>query len=450
MKEGVSAFEHVHADPTKSESRDFPSGTSRPGVRGWPEPALGRAEFGALMAPLGPFGPAPRLAAGVSGGPHSLALALLAADWARRRGGDLLALVVDHGLRPESGSEAEGVVAALARRGIAGRVLRLGLPPGTGLQERARAGRLAAMLETCVETGRPWLLLGHHRADQAETVLFRALRGSGPAGLAAMAPARAEASALVLRPLLGVAPARLGPVVARSGIPPVRDPTNADARFARTALRSTLADPAGTGPAIFTLAEAASAFRRRRVKAEATLARRLAAAARLHAEGYAEIDAEALGEDGIADAAVASLLRAVGGAERPPPVEAARRLRLRGVGTLSGAWLRRRGGGGWRLLREPGAAAVGPAVPARFGILWDRRFRMTGPGATDCTVSALRTPPPEVKAAARGLPATLLATFPAVRHNGALVAVPALLYPDPETCARFALVFAPAGGPVSG
>jgi tRNA(Ile)-lysidine synthase len=402
------------------------------------------------MAPLGPFGPSPRLAAGVSGGPHSLALALLAADWARRRGGDLLALVVDHGLRPESGSEAESVVGALARRRIEGRVLRLGLPPGAGLQERAREGRLAAMLRACAETGRPWLLLGHHRADQAETLLFRALRGSGPAGLAAMAPARAEASALVLRPLLGVAPTRLARVAARSGIVPVRDPTNVDSRFARTGLRRALADPAGTGLAVSALAEAASAFRRRRAGAEAALAARLAAAALIHAEGYAEIDAEALGEDGIADAALAALLRIVGGAERPPPAAAARLLRLRGAGTLSGAWLRRRGsgGGGWRILREPGA--VGPAVPARPGMLWDGRFRMTGPGAGDCMIDALRRPPPGATAAARRLPATVLATFPAVRRNGALVAVPALLYPDPETCARFALVFAPAGGPISG
>jgi hypothetical protein len=54
---------------------------------------LTAAEFAALMRPLGPFGAAPRLAAGVSGGPDSLAMALLAADWTKTRGGDLLALV---------------------------------------------------------------------------------------------------------------------------------------------------------------------------------------------------------------------------------------------------------------------------------------------------------------------------------------------------------------------
>ena len=73
-----------------------------------------------------------------------------------------------------------------------------------------------------------------------------------------------------------------------------------------------------------------------------------------------------------------------------------------------------------------------------------------GPGAPDCAVGALQTPPPGLEHAARGLPATILATFPAVRRDSALVAVPALLYPSPETCARFALVFAPAGGPAAG
>ena len=56
------------------------------------------------MTALGPFEPAPRIAAGVSGGADSMALALLADAWARERGGSLLALIVDHGLRAESGS----------------------------------------------------------------------------------------------------------------------------------------------------------------------------------------------------------------------------------------------------------------------------------------------------------------------------------------------------------
>ena len=90
-------------------------------------PPLSEDDFAALMAPLGPFGPAPRLSVGVSGGPHSLALTLLAQAWARRRGGDVLALVADHGLRAGSAAEAAHVARLLAVQGVTVQVLRLGL-----------------------------------------------------------------------------------------------------------------------------------------------------------------------------------------------------------------------------------------------------------------------------------------------------------------------------------
>ena len=79
--------------------------------------------FAARMASLGPFAPAPRLAAGVSGGADSLALALLADEWARSRGGTLLALIVDHGLRPAAAPEAALTAERLAAHGISARIL---------------------------------------------------------------------------------------------------------------------------------------------------------------------------------------------------------------------------------------------------------------------------------------------------------------------------------------
>ncbi len=409
---------------------------------------VGQEEFAALMAPLGPFGPASRILAGVSGGPHSLALALLADAWARRRGGALLACIVDHGLRPESAAEAVGVAALLAGRGIAARILPLGLPPGPGLQARARAGRHAALLEACRAAGAPWLLLGHHRADQAETLLFRALRGSGAAGLAAMPPARAEAAALVLRPLLGLPPARLEAVVAAAGLLPVRDPSNADRRFARIALRAALGDPAGEGLASAALAGAARAFAARRGRAEAALAARLARAARLFPTGHATIDPAALGTDRAAEAALAALIRTVAGAEFPPPPEAVAALLRRGEGTLAGTWLRQRGPG-WILLREPGAVA--PPVPAEAGMRWDGRFRLREGGRPGHSLGALGArDAAALRAWAPHWPAALLATLPAIREHGMLAAVPLLGYPDLQSCAAFALDFAPAGGPVTG
>ncbi|MBW8271224.1 tRNA lysidine(34) synthetase TilS [Caldovatus sp. SYSU G05006] len=441
------------------------------------------------MAPLGPFGAAPRIAAGVSGGPHSLALALLADRWARARGGTLLALVVDHGLRPESAAEAQGVAALLAGRGIGARVLRLGLAPGgTRLQERARAARMAALLGACREAGAPWLLLGHHRGDQAETLLFRALRGSGTAGLAGMAPVRAAAEALVLRPLLGVAPARLEAVVAAAGLAPVRDPSNADGRFARVRLRAALGDPGGTGAATAALAAAAAAFAARRAAAEAAMADRLAAAAAVRPEGFAWLDPAALGRDAVAEAALGELVRLIGGAAFAPGREAVRRLAARlgegaarGGATLAGVRLQvmpEAGQGSARrvlLVREAAAARRAAAVPAVPGAVWDGRFRVgrsggapppgdgapSAParpgwhiaalgGAEDGAVPAGLRRTLRRAATRRGVPGLALAGLPAVRdERGRLVAVPALGYPEAGGAAGLVLDFAPAGGPLA-
>lgn len=392
------------------------------------------------MQSLGPFGAGPLLAAGVSGGAHSLALALLGTHWARQRGGSLLALIVDHGLRHDSAAEAATTAAQLARHGIAARIMTLRVEPGPGLQARAREARLAAMLDACAAAGRPWLLLGHHRADQAETVLLRGLAGSRGPGLAGMIPARPAGAALILRPLLGVAPAALEAVCAAAGLVPARDPSNADPRFTRVRVRASLADPAGTGDATAALAEAAHRFASRRARLAAGVAARLAAAATLHPTGAVRLDLAALGDDAIADAAMAALLRVVSGRAHAPAVAAVAALRRRGGGTLGGARLT-----GRLLLRE--AAAMAPPVPASPGAIWDGRFRLVGPGDPAATLGALglETPP--------GLPpvsAVLRPTLPAIRRAGVLLAIPPLCFPSPAICATFALLHGPSSGPATG
>jgi tRNA(Ile)-lysidine synthase len=407
-------------------------------------PGLTDADFAALIAPLGPFGAAPRLAAGVSGGPHSLALAVLADAWARARGGDLLALVADHGLRAESAAEADGVATLLAARGVKVRVLRLGLAGGAGLQARARAARMAALGAAAAADGRPWLLLGQHRGDQAETLLFRALRGSGQAGLAGMAAARDGGGVLVLRPLLGVAPAALEAVVAMAGLAPVRDPSNTDPRFARVRLRAALADPGGEGAGIAALAAAATAFGERRERSAAALAARLAAAAEIRPEGFVVIDPVALGRDGVAAAALAQLARLVGGGGLAPASARAARLLAAGHGTLGGAWLRPRAGGRWLMARDPGALA--PPVPARASAQWDRRFRLLGQGRPGWMMGALGDGATAMRGRS-GLPSSVLCALPAIRDpHGALAAVPMLDYPSAEACRPFATLFAPGLG----
>lgn len=382
------------------------------------------------MAVFGPFPPAPRIAVGVSGGPDSLGLILLAEAWARARGGDALALVADHGLRPDSAAEAAGVAARLAARGIAARVLALHLAGGARVQERARAARLAALAEAAAEAGRPWLLLGHQRRDQAETLAFRAARGSGADGLAGMPLLRREGAALLCRPLLDVPPEALEAVCAAAEVAPVRDPSNRDRRFARVRLRATLDSPQERA-----LAAAAAAAAGRRAAREAALAARIGLAAAWHPGGALRLDPAALGHDALARSALTRLVAAVSGAASPPSPAAVARLLEAGRGSLAGAVWR----GRW-LVRE--AALCTRPVAARPDARWDGRWRLEGTGDPGAEIGALG-PAPALRALAPGLPAAALAALPAVRRGGALVAVPSLCWPDAETAARFALRFAP-------
>ena len=205
----------------------------------------------------------PALVLAVSGGPDSTALLWLAARWRkrRRRGPTLLAVTVDHGLRPEARREAAAVKRLAARLGIAHRTLRwTGRKPTSGLQERARDARYQLIGQAAARAGATCVLTAHTLDDQAETVLFRMARGSGLTGLAGMARVRplvmadgqaqggaAAASAFLVRPLLDVPKSRLVATVRAAQIAAADDPSNRDPRFTRTRLRALMPALAGEG-----------------------------------------------------------------------------------------------------------------------------------------------------------------------------------------------------------
>ena len=200
---------------------------------------LDEARFATLMAPLGPFEARPRLAVAVSGGPDSLALCLLADRWARRRGGAVVGLIVDHGLRPESAGEAGQTAAWLGAREIGSQILTWpGQKPTVGIQAAARHARYRLLGGWCRAAGVLHLLTAHHRGDQAETVALREARASGPDGLAGMAAVRELAGLRLLRPLLGVQKAALVAVLDAARQPWLEDPSNRAQGFARARLRS--------------------------------------------------------------------------------------------------------------------------------------------------------------------------------------------------------------------
>ncbi len=395
---------------------------------------LAAAEFAALLRPLGPFEPRPRLAVAVSGGADSLALALLSDAWARERGGGALALIVDHGLRPASAREAMGTATKLAARQIPSRLLTgPGLAAGPARAARARSYRYALLRDACRRDGIPHLLLAHHVADQAETIIMRALSGSGPAGLAGMPALTEETNLRLLRPLLMVPPMRLRATVAAAGLDWVEDPSNVDPSALRARLRELRADRDGGGAATAALAVAGRALGLARAEQDAEIAALFAERIVFRPEGFALLPAEPM-----PPAALRALVAAVAGSAFPPATSSLTALAAAPrPATLGRVRLLQAGrlGDGLLMVRED--RFVAPPVPARPGAVWDRRFRLLSRVAPEMAY------PPGAMLGALGddaaklrrlspLPAAVLRVMPAVRQDQRLIAVPHLGWSDPD------------------
>lgn len=193
----------------------------------------------------------------VSGGPDSVALMWLAARWRRSlaRGPQLMVVTVDHGLRVEAAREAREVKRLAAGLGLTHRTLRWrGTKPTTGLPAAAREARYRLLAQAARAAGASHVLTAHTRDDQAETVLMRLVRGSGIAGLSAMARFTERDGLVLARPLLDVPKSRLVATLKRARIGFADDPTNHDAAFTRPRLRALLPQLAAEGGDARTLA----------------------------------------------------------------------------------------------------------------------------------------------------------------------------------------------------
>ncbi|MGY2809320.1 MULTISPECIES: tRNA lysidine(34) synthetase TilS [unclassified Bradyrhizobium] len=184
---------------------------------------------------------APALLLAVSGGPDSVALMWLAARWRRAlaQGPRLVAVTVDHGLRPEAAREARDVKRLARSLELPHHTLRwTGPKPGTGVPAAARAARYRLLAQAARKHGATHILTAHTRDDQAETLLMRMLRGSGVAGLSAMARETERDGVLLTRPLLDISKAQLIATLQKARISFADDPTNRDRSFTRPRLRA--------------------------------------------------------------------------------------------------------------------------------------------------------------------------------------------------------------------
>jgi tRNA(Ile)-lysidine synthase len=193
---------------------------------------------------------APAIVLAVSGGPDSIAMMWLAARWRRalKHGPQLIAVTIDHGLRSEAAREARDVKHLAKTLDLPHRTLRWsGAKPKTGLPAAARDARYRLLAKAARAAGATHVLTAHTQDDQAETLLMRMSRGSGIAGLAAMARQSQREGVVLARPLLQIPKARLVATLKKARIGFADDPTNRDSSFTRPRFRALMPKLAAEG-----------------------------------------------------------------------------------------------------------------------------------------------------------------------------------------------------------
>jgi tRNA(Ile)-lysidine synthase len=310
----------------------------------------------------------------VSGGPDSVALMRLSAGLRTIAPvGRMLAATVDHGLRPESGGEAEQVAAWAEAAGLPHRILTwAGAKPKTRLQEVARNMRYDLLFGLAREVGASSVLTGHTLDDQAETLLMRLARGTGVSGLAGMRP-RSERNGMTLaRPFLALRKGRLVATCQVEGWPYLDDPSNADPRFARARLRRLMPQIEREGLTPERLALLAARARRADDALEAQTMAVMEMACIAAGEGRVEMDSATLRaepDEILVRVVVRAIAGLLGALSRPVRLE---QLEAHILGDLRGAiergeTLRMTLGGALIDLRAGGRLILTPEPPRRHG-----------------------------------------------------------------------------------
>ena len=173
------------------------------------------------------------LAVGLSGGCDSVVLLHLLASLGL--GKRLSAIHVHHGLSPNADAWANFCTELCTRLDVSLQIKKVtvDLKSGLGIEAAARQARYAAFSES----GAPIILVAHHQGDQAETLLFNLLRGTGVAGAAGMADERRHGDLRILRPLLNLPRSALESYALANQLGWIEDESNSDTGFTRNFLR---------------------------------------------------------------------------------------------------------------------------------------------------------------------------------------------------------------------
>jgi tRNA(Ile)-lysidine synthase len=375
--------------------------------------------------------PAP-IAVAFSGGGDSLALLLAAATWAEAHGRPLLALTVDHGLRPESAAWSRFCGERAAALGVGHRTLAWeGDKPMTGVSAAARTARHRLLAQAAREAGAAVILMGHTADDCAEAGVMRRAGSSTPSPRSwSPSPVWPQGRGIfLLRPLLGVRRADLRATLAALGETWIDDPGNVDPRSARARARRLIAGVAVDEEPETGRAAAPELDVRMGPAGDLTLpVDRLTAVAE---------DLSLLG----------AALVCAAGAERPPRRERLTRLMARlaahgsFVATLAGARVESDGTRA-HIVRDAGdtrrARMADTALPGGRAVVWDGRFEFTA-RSSGARVGPLagqtgRLPPP-LRATLSQIPPSARRALPLVTHADGALTLPTVRQ-DPLVEAR--------------
>lgn len=179
-------------------------------------------------------------AVAISGGPDSLALVLLAWQYARDKNINLTAISVDHSLRTDSKDEINWLRKIMKKNTIKFVSLKFkGKRPVSNIMSFAREKRYDLLTEYCKKSKIHHLLTAHHLDDEIENFLMRLIRGSGLKGLSSSRPTykHKKSGVNIARPLLSYSKKSLIKYLSQKNQSYVVDPTNKDNKFDRSRIR---------------------------------------------------------------------------------------------------------------------------------------------------------------------------------------------------------------------
>ncbi len=370
--------------------------------------------------------PAP-VAVAFSGGGDSLALLLAAKSWADTHGRAVLALTVDHGLRPESPDWSRFCQERAAALGVEHRILPWeGEKPVAGVAAAARDARHRLLAEAARAAGASVILIGHTADDRAEAAVMRGAGSTTPSpSLWSPSPVWPEGRGVfLLRPLLGLRRAALRATLLAHGESWIEDPGNTDPRSPRARARASIAGA--------------------RLDEEATAACPVAQSLDVEAGAAGDLllPVWRLTETTDGPSLLGAALLCAAGAERPPRRTQLARLVTRlaagepFAATLAGARVECDGARA-HLVRDAGdsrRAALGPvALPEGRAVVWDGRFEIAARSAgLQVGPLAGRTGrlSPNSREALAGVPPFARGALPVVTHANGALTLPTL-HPDP-------------------